>query len=61
MGPQGEGDLILPVIDDFQEPTRFIAVVFWMRGALHKKSGLLSDLAVSEDCLSSFVTEKEAK
>jgi hypothetical protein len=32
IGPQGDGDLILPVIDDFEEPTGFIAVVFGMRG-----------------------------
>src|SRR5205085_10443935 len=32
IGPQGDGDLILPVIDHFQETTGFIAVVFRMRG-----------------------------
>jgi hypothetical protein len=32
MGPQGDGDLILPVIDDFKETTGFIAVGFRMRG-----------------------------
>ena len=32
IGPQGNGDLILPVIDDFQETTGFIAEVFRMRG-----------------------------
>src|SRR4030095_3248962 len=28
MGPQGDGDLVLPVIDDFEEPPGFIAVGF---------------------------------
>jgi hypothetical protein len=32
MGPQADADLILPIIDDFQETTGFIAIVFWMRG-----------------------------
>jgi hypothetical protein len=34
MGPQGNGDLVLPVIDNFQEPTGFIAVGFRMQGTL---------------------------
>ena len=32
IGPHGDGDLFLPVIDDFQETTGFIAIVFRMRG-----------------------------
>src|SRR5262249_10307717 len=32
IGPHRDGALVLPVIDDFQETTGFIAVLFWMRG-----------------------------
>src|SRR5262249_3313251 len=33
IGPHGDADLSLPVIDDFQQPTGFIAIVFWWPGA----------------------------
>src|SRR5882724_5363651 len=32
IGPHGDGDRLLPVIDDFQEPPGFITVGFRMRG-----------------------------